>query len=165
MKINAEINGKTVAVEIDESELRRALEETKPEQWPREGETVWELYTGGTIQLTRFKTIYQLHNGRLDQGNLFRTKAEAERERDCRAAMHQIKEFIRENGMEYTPDWTDRDQLKWTYYYNWLLGQWGATYSATSQWFGQPCVKSSGDVQRIIDECSEHLEVLRGSAE
>lgn len=73
-----------------------------PKEWPQAGDEMWGLF--GTGQIIPVSYFNLAHKNYLDQGNLFRTEAEALAERDARAVVAELrrqpgrKMFIEEEG-------------------------------------------------------------------
>ena len=51
-------------------------------------------------------------------GNCFLTRKEAEKELEKRKAIQRVKKYIWENDLEFEPDWSDLNQLKYDIYYD-----------------------------------------------
>ena len=62
---------------------------TAPKEWPQEGEEIWIL----CADRSRYEDSYTCHADKpyLNQGNLFRTEAEAIAERDARAVVAELR--------------------------------------------------------------------------
>lgn len=82
----------------------------KEQEWPKYGGTVFCLESTGEIEEVVYthSLVCFLH-----QGNVFRTKEAAERERDRRALLTKL---LREST--FVPDWSDDNQYKYYPVYN-----------------------------------------------
>lgn len=74
----------------------------------------FRLFGTGQVSLDQYKTT-----DFFEQGNIFNTAKEAERERDYRALNMRVTQFIaRENKrLGWVCDWSDKDQVKYFCFY------------------------------------------------
>jgi hypothetical protein len=114
---------KKYTVELTEEQLKKLGIEVEKPQWPSEGEETWVLYTDGDIKSSFYTEEYKFDLKVKSQGNIFRTKAEAEQESERRTIMQELREcdgvveFNRMekvwqiscnlNGIAFYPDWSN----------------------------------------------------------
>lgn len=92
MSTIAELEDK-VKVLMDEIETLKQQEKTEEFEYPfEEDEQYWVLYQDGDINYGTWNN-YRIDTKRYDQGNIFKTKQEAERERDKRALLTRFRQF------------------------------------------------------------------------
>lgn len=90
---------------------------SKPKPWPQDDDDIFCLGSDGDIDDTYYDS--GCDEGTLDQGNVFRTEAEATKERDKRALLW---EMAQDNS--FVPDWKDNNQQKWFHSYSHRAGRW-----------------------------------------
>ena len=82
-----------VKVLMDEIETLKQQEKTEEFEYPfEEDEQYWVLYQDGDINYGTWNN-HRIDTKRYDQGNIFKTKQEAERERDKRALLTRFRQF------------------------------------------------------------------------
>lgn len=78
---------------MKEIETLKQQEKTEEFEYPfEEDEQYWVLYQDGDINYGTWNN-YEIDTKRYDQGNIFKTKQEAERERDKRALLTRFRQF------------------------------------------------------------------------
>lgn len=82
----------------------------KRDAWPQTNELVHVIYSDGEILSVPYTRGFIKH---LTQGRVKPTLAEAEQLRDKEQAQARIDAYIRENGLEFVPDWSNHSRLKW----------------------------------------------------
>jgi hypothetical protein len=77
--------------------------------WPKVGDKYYYVSGDGVVDYDTYMPTDEVDIGRMSQGNIKRTLEEAERERDRRAVMTELR------GMAtgFVPDWSDVNQEKW----------------------------------------------------
>ena len=78
---------------MKEIETLKQQEKTEEFEYPfEEDEQYWVLYQDGDINYGTWNN-YEIDTKRYDQGNIFKTEQEAERERDKRALLTRFRQF------------------------------------------------------------------------
>lgn len=93
---------KNLEYEIDElqkqiNEKEQLLEDFKRKNWPQKNDEIYIVYGNGDIG----KRIYlcnDIYSGILKQGNMFRTKEEAEKEIEKREILTELKKYTSKSG-------------------------------------------------------------------
>ena len=134
----------------------------KPQPWPRHGDYVWELTSLGTIDKDFWvgfgRDVTQLANG-----NAFPTEAAAIRERDIRQALQRVRAWITENGYAFTPDWENKDQRKFSIYWDTLIDQFCTSWSNAFHTLGVLFhFALPGHAEHCINECDADLRIIAG---
>lgn len=81
------------------------VEVTEEFEYPfEEDEPYWVLYQDGSMNDSTWSN-YEIDTNRYDQGNIFKTKQAAERERDKRALLTRFRQFRDKCNGEWEPDW------------------------------------------------------------
>lgn len=75
---------------------------------PRDTDFYWFLRSDGTTDRGTWQATDDTKRY-LDQGNIFRTKEEAEKERDRRAVLKKVRDIAASDG--WVPDWTYRSSV------------------------------------------------------
>ena len=85
----------------------------KRDAWPQKGEMVYCVLGDGDIDSRPFSNNDSYVVNCLRQGRVKPTREEAEQLRDKEQAQARIDAYIRENGLEFVPDWSNHSRLKW----------------------------------------------------
>lgn len=94
-----------------------------------------------------------------DSGNFYLIKEEAEKALEKQVALNKINKYIRDNDMEFTPDWKDESQYKYCVYS--VRGD----LEVDSFWSSRHCLKipylaSIEHTEQLIKDCKKELLVL-----
>lgn len=94
----SEIVAKIEEVKKTLADLQEQLE--KAEGWwePKWGDEYWFI-DSYLVSLTVFTRTYKSEEGRLESGNCYRTRAEAQKELDRRIALTAMRKYIAEKGI------------------------------------------------------------------
>lgn len=140
-----------------ELEIARKQAETKP--WPQVGDEYWLLGTDGFTATTGW-----VGNGNepkwLAQGNIFKTKALAEREGARRIVTQKLKMLV---PSDWVPDWKDRQQKKWCILFDeYSIDdlKWTTAYDVTYRCQGTIYFPTEAIAQQALN-LGDELDVLR----
>lgn len=104
-------------------------------------------------------------NNRWETGNYYETEEEAERiglaKQEEDKAIQRVKDYILENFGEWTPDWRDSNQLKFSFYfdhYKGRVGYYGNFEHQNYSPFGY--LETGKQAEQVIKDCKEDLEIL-----
>ena len=156
-KIKLTIDGKEVFLSQESIKAIQNLAQKKEYNYKNWEEYYW-LDSCGYIDIS----ISINNDGTFSQGGLFRTKQEAEQERDKRQAKHNIKKYIIENGLEFEPNWGEGGEKKYVIYYDYTYKKFIINCHFESKYFQPFFFKSREDAQQVIDNCEKDLLVLGG---
>lgn len=95
---------------IDELEAQAKAEES--DSWPKYGNECWAIDGDGDL----FDFVWNLEDNqlhRLEIGNVFRTKEDAEREVERRKVLAELRRMAKSSWAGVKIDWTDAAQYKW----------------------------------------------------
>lgn len=122
-----------------------------------EGDEIWSVDHFGTIQHGNWGN-YAWIDGAFNQGNIFRTKKEAELEVKRRNLLTRFRAFRDECNDGWKPDWNNEDK-KWNIRYmeNSFLTEFAFESNSFST-FG--CFKNEEDAQRAIDLFGDEIKEL-----
>jgi hypothetical protein len=105
-----ELEKKIKELDKQKIELQQKLEvekqKTEFEYQFEEDEQFWILFQDGDINYDTWKN-YEIDTKRYDQGNIFKTKQEAIRERDKRALLTRFRQFRDKCNGDWKPDWNN----------------------------------------------------------
>lgn len=132
-----------------------AYEAGQVDEFPKDGERVWFLYNDGAM-IGRIWIGNEYQNGAQAQGNIFRTEADTERERDRRAVMQKLRMLA---GDQSWIDWGDMSQKK---YFICDLDGWCADDLCETFTPCTPYFQSQKETIAAIDTLGYELDVLRG---
>ena len=97
---------------LDEIETLKQKEKVKELEYPfAENENYFTISINGNVSSSMW-TNHNFDTTRYSQGNAFKTKQEAERERDKRALLTRFKQFRDKCNREWTPDFEDGNSGK-----------------------------------------------------
>ena len=125
------------------------------------GDGYYYLNEEGEIDYSCFNND-SLDKNRISKGNAFLTEKEAEKERDKRQSITNIKKYIFENDLEFEPDLEDKNQNKYYIEYDnrdkeFLINN----HNFINPFTILPYFKSIEDAKQVIENCKEDLEKLR----
>jgi len=108
------IGGETIEItDRNEKEYEAFIAASqKRDAWPREDNKYWYIDTEGEADWSMWQDD-ELDIARQAYGNIYRTEAEALAVVEKRKAQARIDAYIRENGLEFVPDWSNHSRLKW----------------------------------------------------
>ena len=95
---------------IDELEAQAKTEES--DSWPKYGNECWAIDGDGDL----FDFVWNLEDNqlhRLEIGNVFRTKEDAEREVERRKVLTELRKLAKASWGGTKIDWTDDTKYKW----------------------------------------------------
>lgn len=157
------IEGKEIA--LSEDTIKEIKSKLIKSRWGyNEGDTIYLLNKGGAIERNKAISNFTLERHTVNyffmmQGNIFRTREEAEQERDRRSALQRIRKYIYENDLEFTPDWNTPSK-KYYIYYNYdnneFYVDWWTTNDVNSLFY----FKSSKHTNQVINNCKDDLKVV-----
>jgi len=134
--------------------IKAFIEQEDDKSWPKEGKDAVELYGDGSTVRNRYRA--GCHPGKyLLQGNLFRTREEAETERDKRIVMQKLR--VLAGG--YKPDWERYMSEKFSLSHN-SSAVWGVTINSRLHQPGCIYFPSREAAQAAIDELGSELDCL-----
>ena len=136
---------------MKEIEMLKQKEKAEEFEYPfEEDEPYWVVKEQGYVQLLIWDTE-NYDQPRYEQGHIFKTQQEAERERDKRALLTRFRQFRDKCNGDWKPDWKDTEEKKyWILFKNnssKLVLNW-YTYLQPFDNFG--CFKNKEDGQRAI---------------
>jgi hypothetical protein len=86
----------------------------KRDAWPQISDEYWLIDSNGRLVREKWDA-FETDQRRESIGNIYRTEAEALAVVEKRKAQARIDAVIRENGLEFVPDWEARDKYRyWT---------------------------------------------------
>ena len=150
------IDGKKIEIsEETANKLKEKFSDKSPYDFEH-NEPCYLLYNNGEIIETEFSKRYDIVN----QDNFFKTRQEAEHERDKREAIFKIKKYIYDN-FGYDP--TDWDSIKYKSFIICSLPE--------SKFYSSPCyeqkyyspigyLKTEEQAQEIIDNFEDELKII-----
>jgi hypothetical protein len=151
------INGVQLTSEMVEQIVKNA---TEKKEFIKVGQRYWFLTDVG-IDTCLWKDCSR-DEARLIIGNVFLTEEAVKKVNNKRKAFGAIRQYIRDNGLEFKPDWSDDKQKKWQitgwdYLRNNCHYDWFCLYDISRH---NLIFKSQEDRQKVLDNCAKELEVL-----
>ena len=155
------LKNKDIELTDEELDELNAQRDEKTERFvPTKGDNYWFVPSSGMVSTMRWINS-NTDNYRLSQGNVFRTREEAEAKLAYNEAVGTIREYILEQNGDWIPDW---DENK--YYLcqnNWLLAvEWFIN------WEYDDCIGAIGAyaensqiIKDTIEKYPEELEIIR----
>lgn len=160
-----EIQKQIEELEKKTQELQKELEIEKQKneiEYPFEdNEEYWLVTTKGTIRADEWSNNIIDIKYYYKQGNIFKTKVEAEKEADRRNLLKRFRQFKNKCNGDWKPDWKDRCEDKFCILFNHesseLVLNW-YTYVQPFESFG--CFKNSEDAKRAIQLFGDEIKRL-----
>lgn len=155
------IEGTVTEISSERWAAFEAFEKGNAKEWPRKGDQYWCLDSNGEADLADWIDD-EIDVSRQSIGNIYRTESEALAQVEKLKAKARIDKYIRDNGLEFVPDWgNDQMSKHWIFYDtdeskfypdgNWYEVQADTTYFA-----------SESHAQQVIDNCTDDLKTLFG---
>ena len=111
-------------IEITESQAReianrlKEFDQVEEGYWePKQGELYFYIWCK-QVNCDEYRKVCDTDVENVLSGNCYKTEALAQKELNRRIAKQKIKKYIWENGMEWAPDWSDFNQIKYTFSYD-----------------------------------------------
>lgn len=160
-----EIQKQIEELEKKTQELQKELEIEKQKneiEYPFEdNEEYWLVTTKGTIRADEWSNNIIDIKYYYKQGNIFKTKVEAEKEADRRNLLKRFRQFKNKCNGDWKPDWKDRCEDKFCILFDHesseLVLNW-YTYVQPFESFG--CFKNSEDAKRAIQLFGDEIKRL-----
>lgn len=123
-------------------------------------ESYWTMHSGDKVFQAKWSN-HDLDFERYSQGNVFKTKEEAERERDKRALLTRFRQFRDKCNGEWEPEWINHQERK--YFMGYLAES--KSYEATSCAKGDLFIlfgyfKNQDDCKRAIELFGDEIKRL-----
>lgn len=154
-------------VEISEKDLKQLIQDN-PELLKesnsvpfRHGDRYYLVDLAGNANSSHWSDD-EIDNYRLDIGNAFKTREEAEKKAKQMQALARVNRYIRENDLRPTDvDWNNTKQHKWSIYYNITsekieAGDWCISNFKTL--IGE--LKSEEAGEQLIENCIDDLKII-----
>lgn len=156
MKIELKINGKAIELSKEtEEQIKKACGQVKVR--PEMEEEYW--FIDNDYIDTNIWDNHKTDNKYWNSGNGFFIREEAEKELEKRLAIQRVKDYIKENGMYWEPDWNDNGIEKYFF-----ASQIGATqiHNCYSLKYYSPIgyLKSKKDAEKVLEDNKEDLELI-----
>jgi len=148
-------------LEAEAAELRKLIEqgEEKKSIWNLEiKDKYWLITDEGDVDFDQWES-YTADIGRLNIGNIYLTKEEAEKALAKQKALTAIKKYMWSEGMEEV-DWSDKDSIKYLINYSHEDKKFETNSWSVRQHSTLPYFTSILDAQKVIDNCKSELETL-----
>ena len=155
------LKNKDIELTDEELDELNAQRDEKTERFvPTKGDNYWFVPSSGMVSTMIWKNS-NTDNYRLSQGNVFRTREEAEAKLAYNEAVGTIREYILEQNGDWIPDW---DENKYYLCHDNPIspGEWFSTweYHNYSGYIGA-YAESSQIIKDTIEKYPEELEIIR----
>lgn len=166
MKIAITINNKEYEVEIKDEDVKKIEQASKKVKLrPDLGDYYW-IIVMDNAEIDEYPWDNDdIDNNNWDSGNGFFAKEEAEKELAKRQAIQRVKDYIIENGLEFTPDWGDFEEQKYSIWYDHAIKELNYDLSWFCQHERSFYFKSKKDALQVIKACSSDLKIIYGVKE
>ena len=146
---------------LDEIETLKREKKNEEFEYPFEYDEKYSVvYHNGDISVYDW-TNHEMDKQTYSQGNAFKTKQEAERERDRRALLTRFKQFRDKCNGDWKPDWKDKVKAKYFIVFNHesseLLLKW---YIDVQPFESFGCFKNREDAIRAIELFGDEIKRL-----
>lgn len=125
--MNPEIEKLEAAIAAANEKLAELKAAQAEKAWLRNGDAYWTLDDSAEVSETRWATDY-IDRARLAIGNVFRTKADAEREIERRKVLTELRRLARESWGDGKADWSNSVQNKYRLHFDYYTEGWHASF-------------------------------------
>ena len=155
------LKNKDIELTDEELDELNAQRDEKTERFvPTKGDNYWFVPSSGMVSTMIWKNS-NTDNYRLSQGNVFRTREEAEAKLAYNEAVGTIREYILEQNGDWMP--SRKEDKYYLCHDNWLLtGTWCSEWGHYN-YRGAigACAESSQIINDTIEKYPEELEIIR----
>ncbi len=155
------IEGNITKISSERWAAFEAFEKGNAKEWPRDEDPYWHIGSRGGLTLEHW-AAYTEDLERRDIGNIYRTESEALAHVEKLKAKARIDKYIRDNGLEFVPDWMNLDQAKWLVYYSYAKGGFETGLYCITRVISPFELESRNDARQVIDNCTDDLKTLFG---
>ena len=155
------IEGTVTEISSERWAAFEAFEKGNVKEWPREDDDFFYIDHDGSVE----ESIWRNHGIDIDIqsiGNIYRTESEALAQVEKLKAKARIDKYIRDNGLEFVPDWMNLDQAKWLVYYSYAKGGFETGLYCITRVISPFELESRNDARQVIDNCTDDLKTLFG---
>lgn len=159
------IDGKTIEIS-DESYEAFKKQFVVEEEWPKSGDMYRYIDSSGD---SAYSTCVNDDIDRFNKsiGNCYRTRGEAEEALKTGwvvylQALERVKKYIKDNGLEFEPDWSDNDEAKYGIYYNYQPDELRISHSYEAKHSNLPRLRSAEDAKQVMKACKDDYLILLG---
>jgi hypothetical protein len=150
---------KNTTLTLTDEQVEEVVKNAGKKEFIKEGQEYWYLYWGGQENCTWQND--NIDKARLARANVYLTEKEAKKADNKRLALGTIQAYIRDNGLEFTPDWKDTTDKYQIIGWNYVLNNVNHGCSDDINYSQHNLIfKSAEDLQKVLDNCREELIVL-----
>lgn len=159
--MKAIVDGTVTEISSERWAAFEAFEKGNAKEWPQHGDGYWYIDADNDVIYTDFDPNSSIDTGCKDIGNIYRTKSEALAQVEKLKAKARIDKYIRDNGLEFVPDWYEVSQFKHFINHDVRVGfevmDRNRASCDVSFWFAE-----SRHAKQVIDNCTDDLKTLFG---
>jgi len=160
---SADLSLESMRVNDQANSLEAQIEQIDREYWkPEIGEKYYFIYHYGvSVDENQLDDIDRL---RIATSNCFPTEEQAQAKLDHDLALTRIRKYIYDEGLDFSPDWSDECQRKHYVFYDHEEQCFGVSYYNLHQpqATGNIYLSSTGDATRVIMDCEDDLRIVFG---
>lgn len=157
------IEGTVTEISSERWAAFEAFEKGNVKEWsPETGSDYWFIDAEGDVDDDIWSGGMALDKARQSIGNIYRTESEALAQVEKLKAKARIDKYIRDNGLEFVPDWMNLDQAKWLVYYSYAKGGFETGLYDITRVISPFELESRNDARQVIDNCTDDLKTLFG---
>lgn len=158
--MNYFLKNKNIEITPEElADLNRQAGEKKG-IWPEEGTKYWYIDSFGDKTSSLWGST-PCDKFRFLSGNFFFTEEAVDKRLEYLEALHSIRQFVLEEGLELKPDWSNGDQEKW---FIWKECSGNLIVCYTDRIYhgppDLPYFKSKKDAEKVTDAKRKELEII-----
>lgn len=151
-------NGKEYTVQMEDNNLKELIGE-KVRLRPEKKEDYFLVDTDGHISDKVAENMY-LMEAHWGIGLAFFTKEEAERTLEIMKAKQRIRDYVKEQGMEFSPDWENDDQEKYFVFYSHNRDELDIDYYYEWKRESTVCFASREHARQCIRDCEDDWKII-----
>ena len=144
------------------AELKAAEAAQAEEPWPKDGDTYWAIEDDAAEAFISTWASDDTDCARMAIGNVFRTRADAEREAERRKVLTRLRQLARESWGGGKADWNNESRDKWYLFFDHSTQVWCIDYRSTCQHQGAIYFASREATHAAVETIgAERLMLLR----
>jgi len=149
-------------IKLTAEQVKEVVENaTNKKEFIKDRQDYWFLDSCGIVKAKEYNSsAWNMEH--LVRNNIYLTEAEAQKADDKRLALGTIMQYIRDNDLEFVPNWEDDNEYKyqisgWSYEVDRPIND---LYSVVNTSPHDLVFKSKKDCEKVFDNCKDEIKTL-----
>lgn len=161
--MKALIDGNITEITSTEWDEFQAYKKSQAKDWPQNGNRYWFIDSEGEVlDEESYYVDSRIDGERQSIGNIYRTESEALAQVEKLKAKARIDKYIRDNGLEFVPDWKNFAQRKFFITYDNSASVFVPYERSWGQCEVTHWLAAAAHAQQVIDNRTDDLKTLFG---